>query len=94
MAKSSPAKLRYQKAYNDRPEMRRRNMLQKRAWRAEVKAGRIHPGDGKAVDHIVALDDGGSGTKKQNLRVVPASKNAGWRKGTGTYHPSKGRFNK
>ena len=48
----------------------------------------------EAVDHIVALDDGGSGTKKQNLRVVPAGKNAGWRKGTSSYSPSKGKFNR
>lgn len=93
MPKSSPAKLKYQRAYNDRPEMRERNRLQKQAWRDAVKAGRIKPGDGKAVDHVVALDDGG-GNKKQNLRVVSASKNAGWRKGTGSYSPSKGRFNK
>jgi hypothetical protein len=93
VAKSTPAKLAYQKAYNDKPEMRRRNALQKQAWRDEVKAGKIHPGDGKAVDHIKALD-GGGGNAKQNLRVVPASKNAGWRKGTGSYSPAKGKFNR
>lgn len=94
MAKTPEKYLRAKRKYNDQPEMRRRNMLQKRAWRAEVKAGNIKPGDGKAVDHIKALDDGGSGTAKSNLRVVPASKNKGWRKGTSTYSPAKGKFNR
>ncbi len=93
MTVSSPAKLAYQRKYNDRPEMRRRNALQKRAWRAAVKAGQIHPGDGKAVDHVKALDDGG-GNEKGNTRVISARTNAGWRKGTSSYSPSAGRLNR
>lgn len=93
MAKTPEKWLKAKRAYNDKPEMRRRNMLQKRAWRAEVKAGNIRPGDGKAVDHIVALDDGG-GNAKGNTRVVSAAKNKGWRKGTSTYSPKRGTFNK
>lgn len=94
MAKTPEKWLKAKRKYNDQPEMRRRNMLQKRAWRAMVKAGKIRPGDGKAVDHIRALDDGGSGTARSNLRVVDARKNKGWRKGTSTYDPKKGKFNK
>jgi 5-methylcytosine-specific restriction endonuclease McrA len=93
VAKTPEKWLKAKREYNDRPEMRRRNALQKKAWRAEVKAGRIHPGDGKAVDHIKALD-GGGGNEKSNLRVIPATKNKGWRKGTSTYSPARGRLNK
>ena len=93
MAKTPEKWLKAKREYNDRPEMRKRNALQKRAWRAEVKAGHIKPGDGKAVDHVKALDGGGSNAKN-NLRVVPASKNKGWRKGTSTYSPAKGKFNR
>jgi hypothetical protein len=65
--------------YNDKPEMRRRNMLQKRAWRAAVKEGKLRPGDGKSVEHVQSLDAGG-GNAKGNTRIVPLKKNQGWRK--------------
>jgi hypothetical protein len=35
------------------------------------KAGKVHKGDGKAVDHITPLSKGGSPTSRANLRVVP-----------------------
>lgn len=35
------------------------------------KAGKVHKGDGKAVDHIRPLSKGGDATHKSNLRVVP-----------------------
>ena len=38
------------------------------------KAGKVHKGDGKDVDHTKPLSKGGS-TSKSNLRVVPASSN-------------------
>lgn len=75
--------------YNDRPEMRRRNALQKKAWRAEVKTGRIHPGDGKSVEHIQSLDTGGGNTKG-NIKIISLKKNQGWRKP----HPGGARWNK
>jgi len=93
MAKTPEKWLKAKRAYNDRPEMRERNKLQKRAWRAAVKAGKIKPGDGKAVDHIKALDGGGSNSRS-NTRIVDAKKNKGWRKGTSTYSPAKGKFNR
>lgn len=38
------------------------------------KAGLVHKGDGKQVDHIVPLSKGGK-TVRSNLRVVSASAN-------------------
>jgi hypothetical protein len=38
------------------------------------KAGKVHKGDGKAVDHAKPLSKGGS-SDRSNLRVVPASEN-------------------
>jgi hypothetical protein len=38
------------------------------------KAGLVHKGDGKDVDHRTPLSKGGS-TGRSNLRVVPASAN-------------------
>ena len=39
------------------------------------KAGLVHKGDGKAVDHIKPLSKGGAATDRSNLRVVPAKVN-------------------
>jgi hypothetical protein len=38
------------------------------------KAGKVHKGDGKAVDHIKPLSKGG-GNSKDNYRVVPERQN-------------------
>lgn len=38
------------------------------------KAGKVHKGDGKDVDHKQPLSKGG-GNSKSNLQVVPASRN-------------------
>lgn len=40
-----------------------------------MKSGQVHKGDGKQVDHIKALSQGGSATDKSNRRVVPAKIN-------------------
>ena len=85
MTKSSAKELRTKRAYNDRPEMRRRNALQKKAWRAAVKAGKIKPGDGKSVEHKKSLDKGGE-NKRENISIVSLKRNKGWRgkKGSGS----------
>jgi hypothetical protein len=51
------------------------NAARKRARRIMVKKGLVKPNDGKEVDHIVALDQGGSGTAVSNLRVKSRSDN-------------------
>lgn len=47
---------------------------QNQARREMEKAGKVHKGDGKDVDHKTPLSKGGS-TDKNNLRVVPAGEN-------------------
>lgn len=39
------------------------------------KAGKVHKGDGKDVDHKTPLSKGGDARSKSNLRVVSASTN-------------------
>ena len=78
MPKTPEKWLKKKREYNDKPEMRRRNMLQKRAWRQAVKEGRIHPGDGKSVEHVRSLDKGG-GNSKSNIKIISLKKNKGWR---------------
>lgn len=60
--------------YNSRPEQIANRVEQNKARREMEKAGKVHKGDGKQVDHKKPLSKGGSGAKS-NLRVVPASKN-------------------
>ncbi len=79
MPKSTKAKLEYQKAYNAKPSNIDKRVKNNQARAEAVKAGTAHKGDGKEVDHIRMLAQGGSNAK-QNLRVVPAAENRGWRK--------------
>ena len=48
---------------------------QNAARRKMEKAGKVHKGDGKAVDHITPLSKGGAPTDSRNLRVVPERQN-------------------
>lgn len=45
-----------------------------------MKEGKVHKGDGKEVDHIKPLADGGS-NKRSNMRVLTAAENDGRPKG-------------
>lgn len=60
--------------YTSKPEVKKKRAAQNAARRIMEKAGKVHKGDGKAVDHITPLSKGGSGAKS-NLRVVPARQN-------------------
>lgn len=60
--------------YTSKPEVKKKRALQNKARRQMESEGKVHKGDGKAVDHKVPLSKGG-GTGKSNLRVVPASTN-------------------
>lgn len=79
MTKTSKAKLAYMAEYQKRPEVVAKGTERKAARRAAEKAGLVHVGDGKEVDHKRMLDQGG-GNSPGNLRVRSASENRSWRK--------------
>jgi hypothetical protein len=64
----------YDTAYENRPEQVKHRMERNRARALMEKKGVVHKGDGKDVDHIKTLKDGGK-TTPGNLRVLSASKN-------------------
>ncbi len=84
MAKSSPAKLKFQKAYNAEPENVKRREANNRARASMIKAGKAKVGDGKDVAHIVALDNGGA-TTPGNIKMESRKANRDWRKGQKGY---------
>lgn len=68
------------RGYNSTPEMIDKRVKNNQARSMMEKAGRVHKGDGMDVDHKKPLRSGG-GNSKGNLRVIPKSKNRGWRDG-------------
>lgn len=86
MPVSSKAKLAYQKTYNAKPENVNRRELNNSARREAIRDGKARVGDGKDVDHIKPLDNGGGNTKG-NTRVVSEHTNRSWRKGQSGYNP-------
>ena len=83
MPKSTPAKLRYQKEYNSRPEVIDKIGKSVQARRDAIKDGRIAPGEKKDVGHKRALDNGGD--NKGNTQIESVKGNRGWRKGQSGY---------
>ena len=57
--------------YTSKPEVVKKRTEQNKARAIMERAGKVHKGDGKAVDHITPLSKGGSPTSRSNLRVVP-----------------------
>ena len=55
--------------YTSKPEVKKKRAEQNAARSTMEKAGRVHRGDGKDVDHRTPLSKGGSNSKS-NLRVV------------------------
>lgn len=88
MPKSSPQKLKFQKAYNARPEQTAKRVANNAARREAIREGRARVGDGKDVAHKKSLENGGSNARS-NLQVQDRSTNRGWRKGSGSYNPDK-----
>ena len=82
MNKGGPKKAAYDKAYNARPEQKKNRAERNAARREMEKAGVVHKGDGKDVDHKKMLDNGGSNARS-NLRAVDQKTNRGWRKTNG-----------
>lgn len=60
--------------YTSKPEVIRKRVEQNKARRLMEKAGKVHKGDGKDVDHKKPLSKGGK-TTRSNLRVTSRSTN-------------------
>lgn len=84
MPKSSPAKLKYMAAYQQKPENVEKRVERNKARRHAIAAGAARVGDGKDVAHKVALANGGSASDR-NTKVESATKNRSWRKGQTGY---------
>lgn len=73
----SPAEREYDRAYNARPEQIKKRAMRNKARAEMEKAGLVHKGDNKDVDHKKMLKDGGTNARS-NLRVVSQKTNRGW----------------
>jgi hypothetical protein len=60
--------------YTSRPAVIKKRVMQNKARRIMEKAGKVHKGDGKDVDHKQMLSHGG-GNARSNLRVRTAHEN-------------------
>lgn len=60
--------------YENSPEQVKNRMERNRARAAMEKAGKVHKGDGKDVDHRKPLSEGGTGAKA-NLQVKTVHNN-------------------
>ena len=60
--------------YTSKPEVIKKRTQQNAARREMEKAGLVHKGDGRDVDHKKPLSRGGTNSRS-NLRVVPRSEN-------------------
>lgn len=68
------------RGYNAKPENIKKRDQRNAARAMMAKAGLVKKGDGKDVDHIKPVRSGGS-NRRSNLRVLPKSKNRGWKDG-------------
>ena len=84
MNKGGPAKARYDKMYNARPDQVAKRVKRNAARREMMADGKVSKGDGKDVDHKKPLKNGGTNAKS-NLKVTSQTANRGWRKGKSGY---------
>ena len=84
MNKGGPAKARYDKAYNARPEEVTKRVKRNQARAKMEAAGKVSKGDGRDINHKTPLKNGGS-NNKANLEVTSQTANRGWRKGKSGY---------
>lgn len=68
------------KDYQGTPEQLRNQSERHKARRMLEKEGLVRKNDGKDVDHVKPIRAGGTNARS-NLRVLPRSKNRGWRDG-------------
>lgn len=64
-----------EKKTSDRRGEKPKRAARNRARRKLVGLGMVKKGDGKDVDHIKEMSQGGAMTALSNLKAVPASKN-------------------
>jgi hypothetical protein len=68
---NTPGRQAAQAKYNAKPEQKKRRAQRNKARRFEEKAGKVHKGDGKDVDH----KNGNTAQMGHNLRVLSESVN-------------------
>lgn len=66
--------------YHSKPEQKKNRAERNAARRELTREGKVHKGDRLDVDHKKPIRSGGTNAKS-NLRVIPRSKNRGWRDG-------------
>ena len=76
--KGGPRKAAYDRAFNARPEEKKKRAQRNAARARMMDAGRVSKGDGMDVDHKMPIRRGG-GNGVSNLRVVGKRVNRGWR---------------
>jgi hypothetical protein len=76
--KPRPYAKEYEK-YDGTPSVMKKRTARNKARRMLEKEGLVHKGDGKDVDHKVALSKGGTSTRS-NLRVKSASSNRSYKR--------------
>ena len=64
----------YYRKYHATPKAKKERAARNRARREAEDRGEVHKGDGKEVDHIRALSNGGSNSRS-NQRVISRHKN-------------------
>lgn len=77
--------------YTSKPAVKKKRAEQNAARRIMEKAGKVHKGDGKDVDHKNPLSKGGGNTRS-NLRVVSQHQNRSFsRNSNGTLKRNDGK---
>ena len=66
--------------YQGTPEQIANRSARNKARRIMEKEGKVKKGDGKDVDHITPIDNGGSKTARSNLRVKSKSDNRSFKR--------------
>lgn len=88
MPKASPSKQKYDKAYNAKPEQKKRRAQRNAARRKAMKEGKVRKGDGKDIDHKKKGSAKGSlNNSSSNLRVRSKSANRADNRGRGGRKP-------
>lgn len=77
---SATARSKQQRAFNSRPEQKKRRAQRNAARRKLMKQGKVRKGDGNDVDH---KNKNTANNSSKNLRVRSASKNRADNRGTG-----------